>query len=289
MKIGFIGLGIMGSRMANSLAEAGYELIVYNRTKEKAQALLTKENVTWKNSTAELAKEADYLITMLSSPSVVEQMAAGEKGFLTHLKPESTWIDSSTVNPSFTEKMASLSQENKIHFVDAPVAGSKAPAEKGELIFLIGGDENIVNNCVPFFKTMGKKYIYAGENGKGASLKMVFNLLLGQAMHAFAEGMALGESLGIDKKMLFDTLIDSPVVAPFIKLKRNKMEQNDYDPEFPLKWMQKDLHLASKTGFEQGVGLPAVNVIKEIYALAKNADYADKDFSAIYKYLHEQL
>jgi 3-hydroxyisobutyrate dehydrogenase/glyoxylate/succinic semialdehyde reductase len=288
MKIGFIGLGIMGSRMANNLAKAGYELLVYNRTKEKAKTLITKENVTWKNSPKELAEESDYLFTMLSSPSVVEQMAAGEKGFLTHLKPGSTWIDSSTVNPSFTEKMATWSKNHKIKFLDAPVAGSKVPAEKGELIFLIGGEKDDVTDCISFFEVMGRKYIHAGKNGKGTSLKMVFNLLLGQAMYAFSEGMALGESLGIDKKMLFDTLLDSPVVAPFIKLKRDKMEQNDYKAEFPLKWMQKDLHLASETAFEQSVGLPAVNVIKEIYALAKNAGYADKDFSAIYKYLSDQ-
>ncbi len=288
MKIGFIGLGIMGSRMANNLAEAGYELIVYNRTKEKAKELIAKDNVTWKGSPAEVAKNADYLFTMLSTPFVVEEIAAGKDGFIKHLKQNATWIDSSTVNPSFTENMASLSKSRGIKFLDAPVAGSKVPAEKGELIFLAGGEEEVVHDCIPFFEIMGKKYIHAGENGKGTALKMVFNLLLGQAMNAFAEGMALGESLGIDKNILFDTLLESPVVAPFVKLKRDKMNQNSYEAEFPLKWMQKDLHLASDTAFEQGIGLPAVNVIKEVYAMAKNSGYAEEDFSAIYKYLNEQ-
>ena len=288
MKIGFIGLGIMGNRMANNLAEAGYDLLVYNRTKEKAKNLTALENVKWADSPSELAKEADYLFTMLSTPTVVEEMATGQGGFLKHLKENATWIDTSTVNPSFTQKMASLSKNKGINFVDAPVAGSKLPAGKGELIFLAGGEEKTVNDCIPFFEIMGKKYIHAGENGKGTSLKMVFNLLLGQAMSAFAEGMALGESLGIDKQTLFDTLLESPVVAPFIKLKREKIDQDNYEPEFPLQWMQKDLHLASDTAFEQNIGLPAVNVIKEVYALAKNAGYADKDFSAIYKYLSDQ-
>lgn len=288
MKVGFIGLGIMGSRMAKNLAEAGYEMLVNNRTKEKAEELIARENVTWKDSPSEVSKDADYLITMLSTPTVVEEMATGKNGFISHLKQNATWIDSSTVNPSFTEKMATLSKNHGIRFIDAPVAGSKLPTEKGELIFLAGGEREVINDCIPFFEIMGKKYIHAGENGKGTSLKMVFNLLLGQAMNAFAEGMALGESLGIEKNLLFDTLLESPVVAPFVKIKREKMEQNTYDPEFPLQWMQKDLHLASDTAFEQSIGLPAVNVIKEVYAFAKNAGYADNDFSAIYKYLTDQ-
>ena len=285
MKVGFIGLGIMGSRMADNLAEAGYELLIYNRTKEKASNLLKRKNVSWKDSPARLAEEADILFTMVSSPSVVEQLAAGEEGFLEHLNSGAIWVDSSTVNPSFTRKMASLSKRYNIHFLDAPVAGSKMPAKEGELIFLVGGDTELVNNCAPFFKAMGKKYIHVGENGKGTSLKMVFNLLLGQAMNAFSEGIALGESLGIDKDTLFNTLLGSPVVAPFIATKRQMMDQNIYEAEFPLKWLQKDLQLASETAYEQGVALPAVNVIKEIYAQAKKAGYADEDFSAIYKYL----
>jgi len=289
MKVGFIGLGIMGSRMANNLAEAGYELLLYNRTKEKANDLLKKKNVSWKESPAQLAEDADILFTMLSTPTVVEQLAIGEEGFLKHLKSETIWVDSSTVNPSFTKKMASISEKYGIRFLDAPVAGSKDPAEEGELIFLVGGDKELVNRCAPFFETMGKKYIHVGDNSKGISLKMVFNLLLGQAMNAFSEGMALGESLGIDKDTLFNTLLGSPVVAPFITTKREKMDKENYEPEFPLKWLQKDLQLASETAYEQGIALPAVNVIKEIYAQANNSGYADEDFSSIYKYLNGQI
>jgi len=285
MKVGFIGLGIMGSRMADNLAEAGYELLLYNRTKEKASDLLKKKNVSWKESPAQLAEDVDILFTMLSIPMVVEELALGEEGFLTHLKSGAIWVDSSTVNPSFTQKMASISKKSGVQFLDAPVAGSKVPAEKGELIFLVGGDTELVNRCAPFFESMGKSYKHIGDNGKGTSLKMVFNLLLGQAMNAFSEGMALGDSLGIDKDTLFNTLLGSPVVAPFITTKREKMDQDNYEPEFPLKWLQKDLQLASETAYEKGVALPAVNVIKEIYAQANHSGYADEDFSAIYKYL----
>lgn len=287
MKIGFIGLGIMGSRMAANLAHNGYELLIWNRTQSKASALMEKNQVTWKDHPTELAREAEVVITMLSSPDVVREMAAGEKGFLNDMKPDGIWMDSSTVNPAFSKEMAEEARERNIHFLDAPVAGSKDPAEKGELIFLAGGEKEDLKRVQPLLDVMGKKTIHVGENGKGTSLKIVFNLLLGQAMYAFSEGMSLGEALGIDQSDLFDVLLNSPVVAPFIAGKREKMAQEEFSPEFPLKWMQKDLQLAAETAFENGVFLPGVNTIKEIYALAKKAKYADQDFSSIYKFLKD--
>lgn len=284
MKIGFIGLGIMGSRMAMNLAKEGYSLYVNNRSKSKAEGLIKEDHVTWKDTPSEVAEEVDVLFTVLSSPEVVLNLATGDKGFLYHLKKDAIWVDSSTVNPSFSRDMAAFSKERGIKFLDAPVAGSKVPAEKGELLFLVGGEKPTVDVCAPLFQVMGKKYIHAGENGKGSSLKMVFNLLLGQAMYAFSEGMNLGQSLGLDQSLLLDVLLQSPVVAPFIGLKRDKMEKGDYEAEFPLQWMQKDLQLASQTAYEQELALPAVNVIKEMYALAKQEGYSEKDFSAIYEF-----
>ena len=288
MKIGFIGLGIMGSRMAKNLAREGYTLYVNNRSKSKAEELIKEDHVTWKDTPAEVAEEVDILFTVLSSPEVVLNLATGDKGFLYYLRKDAIWVDSSTVNPSFSRDMAAFSKERDIKFLDAPVAGSKDPAEKGKLLFLVGGEKATVDVCAPLFQVMGKKYIHAGENGKGSSLKMVFNLLLGQAMYAFSEGMNLGQSLGLDQNLLLDVLLQSPVVAPFIALKREKMEKGNYEAEFPLQWMQKDLQLASQTAYEQELALPAVNVIKEMYALAKQEGYSEKDFSAIYEFLDKK-
>ena len=285
MKIGFIGLGIMGSRMAANLAKAGYDIVLYNRTPEKAEAVVQYDRAQWRDTPIEVAKESDILITMLASPEAVREMALGENGFLDYMRPATIWVDSSTVNPSFTVEMAAESNRRKVEFVDAPVAGSLVPAEKGELIFLVGGKDAMVEKCVPLFEAMGKKYVHVGENGKGTSLKMVFNLLLGQAMYAFSEGMSLGQSLGISQETLLEVLMGSPVVAPFISGKRDKLESGNYEAEFPLRWMQKDLQLASRTAYEEGVPLPAVNVIKEIYQMARKQGYGEKDFSAIYEFL----
>ncbi|WP_456442596.1 NAD(P)-dependent oxidoreductase [Caldithrix abyssi] len=286
MKIGFIGLGIMGSRMAINLIKNGFSLIVFNRTRAKAQPLL-EAGAEWAESPAELAKKVDLLITMLSTPEAVEKLALGENGFLNHLPQGGTWMDCTTVNPSFSRKMAALAEEHHIRFVDAPVAGSKKPAEEGQLLFLVGGKREDVVFCEPLFKAMGKKHLHVGPSGQGAALKMLFNLLLGEAMLAFAEALALGEKLGFERTQLLDILLDAPVTAPFVAGKRQKMESGEYDAEFPLQWMQKDLQLASLTAYEQSLALPALNVIKEVFALAKQQGLAEKDFSAIFAYLNK--
>ncbi len=288
MKIGFIGLGIMGSRMANNLLKHGFQLVVYNRTKTKADALL-QAGAEWADSVAQLAKKVDLLITMLSTPEVVEQLATGEDGFLAHLPQGSLWMDCTTVHPSFSRKMAEQAETHHIRFVDAPVAGSKKPAEEGQLLFLVGGKREDVVFCEPLFRAMGKQHLHVGPTGQGAALKMVFNLLLGEAMLAFAEALALGEHLGLEREQLLDVLLKAPVTAPFLQGKREMLEKAQFKTEFPLQWMQKDLQLASISAYETNLALPALNVIKEVFALAKQNGLAKKDFSAIYAYLTQKL
>lgn len=280
-KIGFIGLGIMGSRMASNLLDNGYNLKVHNRTKAKADPLL-ESGAEGADSPAEAAKDVDILITMLSEPGAVSTVALEDNGFFKTMTKNALWIDSSTVNPYYSKEMAEMAKEEGIRFLDAPVAGSKDPAENGQLLFLVGGNKEDVREAKPLFDIMGKKTIHVGENGKGTSLKMVFNLLLGHAMYSFSEAMKLGESLDMDQKMLFDVLLEAPVVAPFVKLKRQKMENSEYSPEFPLRWMQKDLMLASETALEQGIKLKVNDMVKQAYRNAIDNGRGDDDFSAIY-------
>lgn len=287
MEIGFIGLGIMGSRMAANLLKNGYSLGVYNRTPEKAKPLLEK-GAAWFENPASLAEKADILFTILADPEAVRNTALGPNGFLDRLRPGTIWVDSSTVNPSFTKKMAQEAQERRVHFVDAPVAGTKGPAEQAQLTFLVGGDPEDVQACQPYFEAMGRKIVHMGPNGMGTSAKMVVNLLLGEAMLAFSEALALGQSLGIPMEGLMNMLVGGAVAAPFIAGKRAKIENSQYDPEFPLKWMRKDMQMASITGYEQGVALPTANAAKEIYTLADRQGWSELDFSAIYDYLAKQ-
>jgi 3-hydroxyisobutyrate dehydrogenase/glyoxylate/succinic semialdehyde reductase len=284
MKTGFIGLGIMGSRMAANLQRQGYSLVLFNRTRAKAEPLLGPCG-TFADSPATLAKQVDVLFTMLPHPDAVQQAALGDSGFLDHLPPNAVWIDCSSVNPSFSKKMAAEAARRGVHFVDAPVTGSAVPAAEAKLIFWVGADLADLEAIRSLLLCMGNKIVHVGGHGMGTAMKVVVNLLLGNAMAAFAEGMALGEGLGISRNVLFDSLLGSPAVAPFLASKREKIESGNYQAEFPLRWQQKDLHLASVSAFESGVAMPVTNAAKELYRLAMMEGHALEDFSAIYKYL----
>ena len=285
MKIGFIGLGIMGSRMAANLQKQGHSLVLFNRTRAKAEPLLGPCGKL-ADSPAEVAGLVDVLFTMLADPGAVEEAALGLDGFLNFLRPGSLWIDCSSVNPSFSKKMAAVAARREVHFVDAPVTGSAPVAKEAKLTFWVGADRADLEKIRPLLLCMGSRIVPTGGLGTGTSMKMVINLLLGNAMVAFAEAMALGEGLGLSEKILFDSLLGTPVVAPFLGLKRDKIESGNYDAEFPLRWMQKDMHLAAVSAYESGVAMPQTNVSKEIYRLAMREGRDREDFSAIYDYLN---
>jgi glyoxylate/succinic semialdehyde reductase len=284
MKIGFIGLGIMGSRMAANLQKAGHELVVYNRTASKADELLA-QGAHLAQSPEEVGQQCRLIFTMLSTPEAVEEVTTGPDGFLKALPGNSLWVDCSTVNPSFTARMAQVALKMGHRFVDAPVSGSLMPAQNGQLIFLVGGEAKDVEEIRPLLDVMGKAVTHVGGHSQGASMKMTVNMLMGTIMAGFAEALRLGTSLGISEEMLCQTLLGGPAAAPFLKLKEQKLLTKDFSPEFPLEWMHKDLHLASVTAYEQGVALPALQTIKELYAQAKQDGYADQDFSSIYDFL----
>jgi 3-hydroxyisobutyrate dehydrogenase-like beta-hydroxyacid dehydrogenase len=285
--IGFIGLGIMGSRMAENLLKGGQELIIYNRTKEKAEELLTK-GAKWASSPEEAASKSEIIFTMLATPHAVESTALGEAGFLHHLSEGSLWVDCSTVDPTFSKKMAAEAAKRKIRFIDAPVTGSRIPAERGELVFLAGGNVEDVNQVKPLLNMMGKVISYQGETGKGSAMKIVINLMLAQSMAVFAEAVNLAEALGLERETVMETLVNGPTAAPFLKGKMEKIQSQDYMADFPLYLIQKDMHLVSQAAYENNLSLPIANVTKEIYAMAKQQGLGDLDFSAIYEFLSKR-
>ncbi|WKB35336.1 NAD(P)-dependent oxidoreductase [Terrilactibacillus sp. S3-3] len=206
--IGFIGLGMMGKRMASQLLKNGEKLIVYNRTKSKASALpLLEEGAKWADSPQAVAQKAETIFTMLTSRKAVEIMALGQEGFLHKMKDGSLWVDCSTVDPAFSIKMAKEAAKRGVRFLDAPVAGSLIPAEEGKLTFYVGGSQNDLAEVRPLLNIMGQSVQYKGKSGSGSAMKLVSNLLLGQTMTAFAEAIALGEGLGLEKENIINTLL----------------------------------------------------------------------------------
>jgi len=286
MKITFIGLGIMGSRMASHLAKNNVKLTVYNRTKTDTEAFNNK-SVLVADSLKDAVKDADIVFSMLSTPEAVEEVFFGKEKTLKAMKKNAIWVDCSTVNPSFSIKAFQEAKLHNIRFLDAPVAGSKPQAQNAELAFFVGGEKEILAEVEPYLNMMGKKVLAIGETGKGASFKMLVNIMLAQSMLIFSEAVLLGDKMGISKDFLLDILPNLVVSAPFTKFKAETIKNDNYDVQFPLEWMYKDLHLATLTAYEKNQPLYLANLTKELYAEANKNGMGRLDFSAIFKYLEK--
>jgi 3-hydroxyisobutyrate dehydrogenase/glyoxylate/succinic semialdehyde reductase len=287
MNITFIGLGIMGSRMAAHLVRSGNELTVWNRTKKKADELV-KMGAKESPSLSDSVKNADIIITMLASPEVVENIALSPVGFLSRARKNSLWINTSTVNPSFAEEMNIKAREAGIRYLDAPVSGSKIPAGTGDLVFWLGGEEKDIEQAQPLLSLMGKNIHVMGNAGKGSSMKMVVNLFLAQSLLAFSEAISLGKACGLSQEVMFNSLLVGPLTPAFLQGKRVKMAEQEYDPEFPLKWAYKDLHLMMQTAYEKQTPMPMTALAKEIFGMALAEGEGEKDIASIFSYVQKR-
>ena len=290
MNVAFLGLGIMGSRMAANCLRAGHQLTVYNRDPAKAEALVAAGARRADHPAAAVA-DADVVLTMLADPAAVEAVAFGrdgdgrETGFAARLTSRQLWLDCSTVDPAFAKTLHARAAERGYRFADAPVAGTRGPAEAGELLFLVGADEADVADAAPLLDAMGKRTLYFGQPGDGAAMKMLVNGLLAQGMLAFAEAVHLGTALGLDRARVFDVLLATPVTAPFLAAIRGKTEGDDDAVNFPLRHMHKDLHLAAASAYGAGQPALSLNAAKEAFALARAAGLGDEDFTAVYRWV----
>ncbi|MEM9919855.1 MAG: NAD(P)-dependent oxidoreductase [Bacteroidota bacterium] len=287
MNITFVGLGIMGSRMAANLLKAKYKLTVFNRSKAPVEKLLEMGAETADSLKLAVA-DADIVISMLSTPEVVADCFWGAGAALSAMKQNALWVDCSTVNPSFSIACSQQAASHSVGFLDAPVAGTKPHAEKGILSFFVGGESALLEKVRPLLEAMGDKVQHIGAVGKGASFKMLVNIMLAQSMLVFSEALLLGEKMGISKEFLLDVLPNLVVSAPFTKFKAGMIRQGDYEVQFPLEWMQKDLHLAAVTAYELQQPLYLANLSKELYANACKKGMGRLDFAAIHQYLENQ-
>lgn len=286
-KVAFIGLGIMGSRMAHNLLKADVDVTVFNRSQEPVQELV-QAGAKAGTSYQDTVQDADILITMLSKPEAVQEVVLGEEGALYAMKKGSLWVDSSTVNPSFAQSSLAVAQQKGIRYMDAPVAGTKPHAQNGELVFFVGGATDDLAEVEPLMNHMGRKVMHIGETTMGASFKMLVNALLGQSMLIFSETVLLGEKMGLDKEFLLNVLPNLVVSAPFTKAKSEMIKSGDYEVQFPLELMHKDMHLAAVTAYEHGQPLYLANLAKEVYAEALGKGLGRLDFAAIHEYLERK-
>jgi 3-hydroxyisobutyrate dehydrogenase-like beta-hydroxyacid dehydrogenase len=281
--VGLIGLGLMGKPMGHNLIEAGFPLTVWNRTKERADDLV-RQGAKWAATPRATAAQSDVLITIVSDPAAVEQVLWGEAGALNGLRRGTVYIDSSTVSPDLARRTAAACSEQGVAYLDAPVTGGTWGAQKGELVFMIGGKQETLERAKPVLEAVGKRFFLLGPNGAGQTVKLAMNLLLALEVEALAESLAIVTKAGIPGERLVEVMQSSMARAAVLDVKAPLMLKNEYPPSFPLRLMHKDVRLAVELAKTEGVPVPAGEAAYATYSLVKNAAKEDLDYAAVARF-----
>lgn len=285
-KVGFMGLGIMGHAMAVNLAKAGAPLVVYNRT-PKASAALDALGVQAASSPAALAERSDVIIAMVTGPEAIDNLLWGEGGAAGAFGPGKTFINMSTVSPAYTRSLAQRLAPTGVVFIDAPVSGSKKPAEDATLLILAGGPRDRIEALGPLFGAMGKQVVYCGEAGQGSMMKMSNNLLLALMIEGLSETLNFGKKGGLSREAMLEVILNGPLNCPIFKMKCQAISDGCYDPNFPLKHATKDLKFVVDTAYEIGAPIPVGQTLLHLYSTGVVKEWGDLDICAIMKVLED--
>jgi 3-hydroxyisobutyrate dehydrogenase-like beta-hydroxyacid dehydrogenase len=281
--IGFIGMGHMGSHMAPRLIHAGYHLTVYDRTREKAQAIA---GATVAETPEEAAASSDVVIPIVSNDAALEEVMLGPNGVLAGTHAGSVIIDMSTVSPHTSHHLFQAAREKGVAMIDAAVSGSVPQVEQGSLVIFVGGDYQTYEQCKPILDVLGNNSFYMGASGMGSTMKLVVNTLLGLGMQALAEAIALGEKAGLEKGLLLDVLGQTTVLTPGQKSKLENVKREQYPTDFALSLMHKDLSLVLSQAYGLSVSMPATAAAQQMYTAAM-AKGRDADFSLMIQFMEE--
>lgn len=282
--VGMIGLGLMGKPMAANLLKAGFSLVVWNRTGAKAEELV-RAGAKLAGTPREAAAASDVLLTIVSDPPALEAVLWGDMGALGGLRRGSTYIDSSTVAPALSRRIAAACAERGVEFLDAPVTGGTWGAEKGELVFMVGGKQETLDGVAPVLGALGKRWFYLGPHGAGETVKLAMNMILALQVDALAEALALVIAGGVPGERLVEVMQSSMARSPLLDIKAPMMLEGKYAPSFPLRLMHKDLGLALDLANQLGVALPATAAAREIYNAVKGAaKNEDPDYAVVARF-----
>jgi 3-hydroxyisobutyrate dehydrogenase-like beta-hydroxyacid dehydrogenase len=275
MRVAFLGMGIMGRPMAANLVKAGHEVTIWNRTSGK-----DVEGARAASSPGDAARGAEVVWMCVSDTKAVENVLFGPGGVEESLADGMTIADSSTISPSATLRFAERVKKRGVGYVDAPVTGSKIAAEGGSLIFMAGGSEEALARLDPLFKAMGKQVFHMGETSKGQATKLAMNLQIALIYEGFAEALTLATKLGVDIARLMPLVQASMVRSGVVDYKAPFILKRDFSPNFPLRLMLKDIHLALDAAKESRVRLPGLEAVEEVYDVAAEEGHQDLDYAA---------
>jgi 3-hydroxyisobutyrate dehydrogenase/2-hydroxy-3-oxopropionate reductase len=280
--IGFLGLGIMGKAMASNLVKAGFDVTVWNRNPAKCDELVL-QGAHLGTSPKDVTKRCDITFAMVSDPDAALALCQGPDGVLAGIGSGRGYVDMSTVDNTTSKAISNLITQAGGRFLEAPVSGTKKPAEDGTLIILAAGDASLYEETKPAFDVMGKMSPYLGDVGQGANMKLVVNMMMGGMLSIFSEGMSLGQKAGLNGNQILEIIDAGAIANPMFKGKGAMLLKEDYSTSFPLKHMQKDIRLAVALGDQLEQPLPTAAAANETFKQAIKAGFADEDIVAVYK------
>ncbi len=284
--VGFIGLGIMGRPMAKNLMEAGYDLVVHNRSPEKAEEL-AQEGATAAGSPREVAERCDIIITMLPDSPQVEEVLAGEEGVFEGIGDGALIVDMSTISPVVTEGLATKAKEKGASLLDAPVSGGDVGAIEGALSIMVGGEEADVERAKPLFEVMGKTVTHVGPTGAGQVTKAANQIVVALTIEAVSEALVLGSKGGVAPEKILDVLSGGLAYNKIMEVKREKFLSHTFEPGFRAELHHKDLGIALAAGREYGVALPVTAIVDQMLLSMKRKGWGGEDHSALLKVIED--
>lgn len=287
MKIGFIGTGVMGASMAGHLMDAGHELTVYNRTRQKAEGLLAR-GARWADTPAECASDMDAVITIVGYPKDVEEVYLGEKGVLSTARPGAYLIDMTTTSPALWQRIARAAEQKGLHPLDAPVSGGDTGARNATLSIMVGGEQADFEACVPLFEKMGKTIVYTGPAGCGQHTKMANQIAIAGCVTGVAEAVRYGQISGLDTQNMLSCI--SAGAAGSWQMSNNgpKMLKGDYAPGFFIQHFIKDMRIAQEEAQKRGAELPVLQLVLSMYESLQEDGRANDGTQAIIEWYRDE-
>jgi len=286
-KLGFLGLGLMGYPMARNLLRAGHEVSLWSHSSEKARKLASEEKGVFCETPKQVAQNAECIFLCVGNTGMSREVILGENGLIQGAKAGTVVADASTISPSESRKIGEALRAKGVEFLDAPCTGSTPGADGGTLTFMIGGDQKVFEKVKPYFEPMGKRLYYCGGPGLGLQAKLSQNLILSNLLIAFNEGMVLATKGGIEPKLMLDILDNSAAKSGLINYKAPFVFRGDFQANFSVKWMSKDIGLMLESGKELGVPLLLTSLTSQLFQAAMAEGYADQDICSTIKVLEE--
>ena len=282
--LGFVGLGTMGSRMAQRLLDAGHPVVGYNRTREKAKPLVDR-GMRLADSPRAVSTAAEVVFSMVTDPEALRAVALGADGLVAGLRPGAVYVDMSTVSPSATREVGAAVEARGAAMLDAPVSGSIATLEQGKLAIMVGGDPGVLERVRPYLAAIGPTITYVGALGLAVTMKLAINLSLGVQMLAFSEAVLLAEKGGVARERAVEALLKSVAASPMLQYRGPFVLKMPETPWGSARMMEKDLQLALDLGRAAGVPLPSAALTHELYTAARALGLGGEDMAAVFEVL----